>query len=432
MNLTTVILAAGHGKRMKTTCPKISHTLGGKPLLQHVIDLALTLDSQKIIPVISPDFQQKDNFSHEKVTFAVQKVAKGTGDAVKSALDHIGDNESVLILLGDVPLLTIETVQKFLQKFTLLPHDIHVMSFSPYYANAYGRLITEDDCVLEIKEFADANEEERKLRLCNSGIFALKGALLKELIKNLQPDNNQSEYYLTDIVKMAKDKGISTRHMCVDANEVKGINTLVDLAKAENIWQNRERAKHMLQGVKLIDPKTVTFHYDTIIESDVVIEPHVIFGPNVVVKKEAAIYGFCHLSDVSVGVKAKVGPFARIRGGAKLEEEAEVGNFVEVKKSHFGVRAKAKHLSYLGDCILEEKVNVGAGTITCNYDGVKKSTTHLKKGAFIGSNTSLVAPVVIGEAALVGAGSVITKDVPDGMLALGRCHQVIKTRKIKE
>ncbi|MBA3813748.1 MAG: bifunctional UDP-N-acetylglucosamine diphosphorylase/glucosamine-1-phosphate N-acetyltransferase GlmU [Alphaproteobacteria bacterium] len=438
MDLQVVVLAAGQGTRMKSDTPKILHPLGGRPVFHYALDLAQRMTPQEVIVVVSPSLKELDiPFSHQTV---VQQPALGTGDAVKWALPHLNKKGHVLILFGDTPLILKET----LDRMTDLAHArpdmaVILLGMRPLDKQNYARLVLNDKGELEtVIEYKDATPAQKEISLCNSGVMLVRGDLLDDLLSALKPDNAAKEYYLTDLVKIARKEGHACGIVEGESSEFMGINTRQDLAKAENILQNRWRYEAMTAGVTLMDPNQVYLSYDTTIESDVTIHPFVVLGTGVEIEKGAEILSFCQLSDTHVGPQAVVGPFARLRGGVQLSERAEVGNFVEVKNSTFGSKAKAKHLSYIGDTQVGSKANIGAGTITCNYDGFSKFKTHIGEGVFIGSNSSLIAPLSIGDNAIIGAGSVITKDIESGALGVARGKQInlekgaIKFREVRK
>jgi len=421
--LQIVILAAGHGTRMQSDLPKVLHPLGGRPALYYVLDLAHKMNPQEVVLVVSPNLKEtKTPFSHKTV---VQHPALGTGDAVKCALPHLKAEGYVLVLFGDTPLIRKETLDTMLDLAHRKPdRAVILLGMCPKDKQNYARLLLNDSGELEeVIEHKDLKPQQRDLALCNSGVALIRGDLLEILLSSLTPNNAANEYYLTDLVKIARSKGYTCGVVEGEASEFMGINTRKDLAQAEASLQERWRDHAMNKGVTLLDPKTTYFSYDTKLENDIIIHPCVVIGTGVIIEKGAEIFSFCRMSDSHIGPRAVVGPFAHLRGGVHLQEEAEIGNFVEVKKSTFGPKSKAKHLSYIGDTEIGAKSNIGAGTITCNYDGFLKSKTHIGTGVFIGSNSSLVAPISIGDFAIVGAGSVVTKNVESGSLALTRCDQ---------
>lgn len=422
-NLQIVILAAGHGTRMKSTTPKILHHLGGRPVLHYVFDLAQNLTSEKSILVSSPALKEYEiPFPHHCV---IQDPAQGTGDAVKFALPYLKEEGHVLVLFGDTPLVQKETVERVLEYANNKPDvAIVLLGMRPLDKQKYARLIVnERNELTEVVEHKDLTDAQREISLCNSGVMLVRADLLRDLLSSLTPQNKAQEYYLTDLVKIACAKGYTCGFVEGEASEFMGINTRYDLSCAERVLQNRWRMKAMEEGVTLFDPETIYLSYDTKLAADVEIHPFVVFGPGVTLESGAQVLSFCRISQSHLGENSVVGPFAHLRGGVSLQEKAEVGNFVEVKKSTFGPQAKAKHLSYIGDTKIGSKANIGAGVITCNYDGFQKSKTLVGEGAFVGSNSSLIAPLSIGDYAMVAAGSVVTKDVEKGDLTIARTLQ---------
>ncbi len=369
----------------------------------------------------------RDRAEEAGAAAALQDPPQGTGDAVKMAADALSDFDGdVIVLYADTPLIRPGTISAV---FDALAGGagVSVLGFEPDEPGAYGRLIEtrsgDLDAIVEAKE---ATPEQLEVRLCNSGVLAADSRLLFELLGEVTNDNAKGEYYLTDVVELARKRGLTAKAVRGSENEVLGVNSRVDLAAAEAAFQARRRYEAMVEGVTLTAPETVHFAYDTVIENDVIIEPNVVFGPGVTVRSGATIRAFSHLEGADVAGGCEVGPYARLRPGAVLETGAKIGNFVEVKKSRIGEGAKANHLSYIGDGDVGAKANIGAGTIFCNYDGFFKNKTIVGEGAFIGSNASLVAPVTIGAGAMTGSGSVISADVPDGALALTRPEQKTK------
>lgn len=423
--LHIVILAAGQGTRMKSDLPKILHPLGGRPLLYYVLDLAQQMNSQDTVLVVSPVLKDIETpFSHKTV---VQHPARGTGDAIKCALPHLKEEGHVLVLYGDTPLIQPETLDRLILLSQNQPElAVILLGMSPQDAQGYARLLLNERGDLEdVVEYKDLTPSQKEIPLCNSGVMLIRADLLGTFLPSLTANNAAKEYYLPDLVKIARQQGYACGVVEGDTSEFMGINTQQDLAQAEAVLQERWRDQAMTAGVTLKDPNHVYFSYDTKVDSDITIHPFVVLGPGVVLEKGAEIFPFCQLSDTHVGQGAHVGPFAHLRGGVILQEKAEIGNFVEVKKSTFGVRAKAKHLSYIGDAEIGSHANIGAGTITCNYDGFHKSKTSIGEGVFIGSNCALVAPLSIGDHAIVGAGSVVTKDVESHGLAIARGNQTV-------
>lgn len=421
--LQVVILAAGQGTRMKSDIPKVLHSLGGRPVLHYVLDLAHQMIPQDVILVVSPSLQDINTpFLHQTV---VRHPSLGTGDAAKGALPYLKKEGYVLILFGDTPLILKETLNRMIDLAQSRPETaVILLGMYPFDKQNYARLVLNDKGDLEdVIEFKDLTPSQEKISLCNSGVMLVRGNLLESFLSILTPNNAAKEYYLTDLVKIARREGHTCAIVEGESSEFMGINTRQDLAKAEGILQDRWRDKAMTEGITLIDPQNTYLSYDTTLEPDVILHPFVVLGANVKIEKGAEILPFCRLSDATIGPQAIVGPFAHLRGGVHLHEGAQVGNFVEVKNSTFGSNAKAKHLSYIGDTEMGAKANVGAGTITCNYDGFRKSKTHIGEGAFIGSNSSLVAPLSIGDYAIVGAGSIVTHDVENHALVIARSKQ---------
>lgn len=423
--LAVIILAAGQGTRMKSSLPKILHPLGGKAMVHHVIDVALSLDPSQVIVVVSPTLDQDRVRGGRDIDVVIQEEPLGTGDAVKSALSRLSPEvEDVLVLCGDVPLIIAEDLKHFIAGRRHNAKDILMLAMDLDNPRQYGRLITQRDSVQSIVEYKDLTPEQRGIHLCNSGIYMVPRLILGKILECLKADNAAQEYYLTDIVAHAGDHGVETRYVLAQEPEtLHGINNRIELSMAELSFQERWRRHHMLEGVTLLDPSTTYFSHDTIIGKDTIVYPNVVFGSGVIIGENAVVYPGCFLVNSTLGNSTKVGPYAHLREGTILDEAAEVGNFVECKKTYFAPKAKAKHLSYLGDTQVGQGANVGAGTITCNYDGFKKSQTIIEEGAFIGSNSALVAPVRIGKGAMVSAGSTVTKDVPSGALAVARSRQ---------
>jgi bifunctional UDP-N-acetylglucosamine pyrophosphorylase/glucosamine-1-phosphate N-acetyltransferase len=422
--LQVVVLAAGQGTRMKSELPKILHSLGGRPVLHYVLDLAHQIANQDITLVVSPSLKDiVTPFPHQTV---VQHPAQGTGDAVKWALPHLKTDGHTLILFGDTPLILKETIDRMVALAHSSPEmAVILLGMRPLDKQNYARLLLNEKGELEeVVEYKDATPAQHEISLCNSGVMLVRSDLLDSLLNALTPQNAAKEYYLTDLVKIARNQGYSCGMVEGDFSEFMGINTRQDLAIAEGILQHRWRQKAMTNGVTLIDPQTVYLSYDTHLESDVILHPCVVLSPGVKIEKGAEILPFCRMSETHIESRAVVGPFAHLRGGVHLHEKAEIGNFVEAKNVTFGPQAKAKHLSYIGDATIGTKSNIGAGTITCNYDGFSKFKTHIGEGVFIGSNSCLVAPLTIGDETIVGAGSVVTQDVEKGTLVIARSQQI--------
>ncbi len=425
---TAIILAAGMGTRMNSSLPKVLHPIGGKAMVHHVIDLAQTIQMDQVIVVASPYLDQNKLKSDRLIDVVVQEDPKGTGDAVRVALSAVADDEQdILILSGDVPLIEFETLQPLFEKRQSCPHDLLVLAMRVDDPRQYGRLITDGDVVSEIVEFKDATPEQRDINLCNAGVYLAPVKILRQLIPQLSAENAAGELYLTDCIALSQENGFTARYVETPAPEtLNGVNNRVELAQAEQIMQKRWRQRMMLSGVTLLDPDSVYFSHDTIIGKDTIIHPHVTFGCGVIIGNDVTVLPFCHMAQCAVNAGASIGPFAHLRTGAVIGEQAAVGNFVEIKDTTLGAKAKVKHLSYLGNAEIGARANIGAGTITCNYDGFNKSPTYVGEDAFVGSNTSLVAPVQIGEGAIVAAGSVITDNVPEHSLGIARQQQTNK------
>jgi len=425
--IAVIILAAGQGTRMKSDLHKVLHPVAGRPMLLHLLASAATLSPQRQVVVVGAGREQVEAVvAGRNVAIAVQKQQLGTGHAVAQAKEALhGFAGDVLILYGDVPLVRPETMRAMIDRLNR-GDEVRavVLGFRPDDPAAYGRIIADGQGVIQkMVEYKDATEAERAVTLCNSGLMAVRAAELFVLLDSIGNDNAAGEYYLPDIVMLP---GAPSAVIETDAGEVAGVNSRVELAGVEAAWQARRRIEAMQGGVTLTAPDTVHFSHDTQLARDVIVGPHVVFGPGVVVEEGAIIHAFSHLEGAVVRSGANIGPYARLRPGADIGEDARVGNFVEVKKSTLARGAKANHLSYIGDATVGEDANIGAGTITCNYDGFGKYETVIGAGAFIGSNSALVAPVVIGTGAIVGAGSTVTRDVSPDALALVRPDQVEK------
>ena len=422
-----VILAAGQGTRMRSDTHKVLHPIASRPLLLHLLDRVDSVGADKRVIVVGKGREQVEAaISGRDVAIAVQAEQKGTGHAVQqaaSALEHY--DGPVLILYADTPFVEAETLARMIDR---LNGDggpgVVVLGSRPADPLKYGRIILgKDDQIAKMVEYKDANEEERAVRLCNSGMMAVRAADLFRWLGKVGNDNAAHEYYLPDIVNIAAAEGREAVVIEGDPYEAAGVNSRAELAHLELEWQRRRREQALDEGATLIDPESVWFAYDTKLGRDVTVEPHVVFGPGVEIADGATIHAFSHIEGAIIGAKASIGPFARIRPGTRLADRTKVGNFVELKKATIGEGAKVNHLSYVGDASVGERANIGAGTITCNYDGFGKYRTVIGAGAFIGSNTALVAPVTIGDGAVVGAGSVITQDVEADSLAVERTEQ---------
>ena len=430
--LAAIILAAGQGTRMKSDLHKVLHPIAGKPMLHHLLDTVATLGAAQSVVVVGKGREQVESaVAGRPVSIAVQDPQHGTGHAVQQAETALADfvanhpDGDIVILYGDVPLVPAATMQAMVKRLHADDEPaVVVLGFEPEDTLSYGRVIADESGLInKMVEHKDANPEERATRLCNSGLMAAKAKDLFRLLARVTNDNAAGEYYLVDIVNIARDDGRASAVVKTDPFDVTGVNSRAELAGLEAGWQQRRRAAAMADGVSLVAPETVWFSHDTQIANDVRVEPNVVFGPGVSVAKGATIRAFSHLEGAIVGEGCEVGPYARLRPGAVLGAKAKVGNFVEMKKAVLGAGAKVNHLSYIGDAEVGAGANIGAGTITCNYDGFFKYKTVIGEGAFIGSNSALVAPVSIGAGAIVGAGSTLTKDVTSGALALVRPAQ---------
>ena len=424
-----IVLAAGEGTRMRSARPKVLHVVAGRTLLGHVLTAVKMTETAAVAVVIGPEHADvsalvRANFAATQVF--TQNERRGTAHAVLAARAAIEKGaDDILVIFGDTPLIRPETLAK-LRGALAQGAAVAVLGFKPADPTGYGRLVTQGNELIFIVEHADATEQERAIALCNGGLMAFDGKSALNILDRIGNANAKGEFYLTDAVKIARDMKLKTVALEVTEDEVSGINTKAQLAGAEATMQQRLRQAALEAGVTLVAPETVHLAADTKLGRDVTIEPYVVFGMGVTVEDGATIRSFSHLTGAHVGKNAIVGPYARLRPGARLEEGVHIGNFVEVKEATIEAGAKANHLSYIGDARVGAGANIGAGTITCNYDGAAKHRTDIGKGAFIGSNSALVAPVKIGDGAYVGSGSVITKDVPADALAVGRGRQTVK------
>jgi bifunctional UDP-N-acetylglucosamine pyrophosphorylase / glucosamine-1-phosphate N-acetyltransferase len=434
-----IILAAGEGTRMKSAIPKVMHPVAGQPMIAHLLGALRPLTPAATVVVIG---QKMDSVAQTVASAetVIQDPPLGTGDAVRVALNALdgrlapqGDIENVLVLYGDTPLLRGETLAQLLTEQARAPAAILLAGMRPADPSPYGRLLSAPDGgILRIVEAADATPEQYAIGLVWGGLMLIRGCHICELVDRLDRNNAKREFYLTAIVGLATSRGLQCGAIELPAEELIGINTRAELAEAEALMQSRLRHAAMAAGATLVAPETVFLSADTRLGRDVVVEPNVTFGPGVSVGEGALIRSFCHLEGAVVGAGAQVGPFARLRPGAVLEEEVHLGNFVEVKSARLGAGAKANHLTYIGDAEVGARTNIGAGTITCNYDGFNKFRTTIGEDVFIGSNTALVAPVTVGNGAYVAAGSVVTDDVPADALSIARARQVDKPGRASE
>ncbi|QPM89263.1 bifunctional UDP-N-acetylglucosamine diphosphorylase/glucosamine-1-phosphate N-acetyltransferase GlmU [Pseudooceanicola algae] len=437
MSTALVILAAGMGTRMNSDLPKVLHEIAGAPMLAHAMLSGLSQEPSRVIVVAGHGAEAVTAAAEEVTPFAqivLQEAQNGTAHAVDQARAALADFDGdVLVLYGDTPFVRPETLEAM--KAARARHDVVVLGFEAADPGRYGRLVMDGQHLDRIVEFKDASEEERRINLCNSGLVCANAELLFDLISAVGDNNASGEYYLTDIVGLARDRGLSAGAVTCDEAETMGINSRAELARAEAAYQARARETALEDGVTLLAPQTVHFAYDTVIGRDSVVEPNVVFGPGVTVESGARIRAFSHLEGCHVSRGGLIGPYARLRPGAELAEDVHIGNFVEVKAARIDRAAKINHLTYIGDAEVGQETNIGAGTITCNYDGVFKHVTRIGARAFIGSSSILVAPVSIGDEAMTAAGSVITRDVEPGALALARPRQETKpgmARKLME
>ncbi len=434
-SLLVVILAAGEGTRMASKLPKVLHKVAGRSMLHHVLEATRAAGASDVAVVIGPDREDVAAEAHHVAPHAqvfVQRDRLGTAHAVlaaRAALEKGADD--VLVLYADTPLVTPATLLR-LRAPLAAGAGVAVLGFRPADPTGYGRLVTDGDALLAIREEKDANTEERAIGFCNAGLMALSGAKALSLLERIGNSNAKGEYYLTDAVELCREDGLPATAIVADVEEVAGVNSRVQLAEAEAIMQDRLRRAAMMGGATLVAPHTVFFSADTRLGRDVMVEPHVVFGPGVTVADDVVIHSFCHLEGASLAPGVSIGPYARLRPGTRLEEGVRIGNFVETKASHIEAGAKVNHLSYVGDAHVGARANLGAGTITCNYDGFGKYRTEIGEGAFIGVNSALVAPVTIGKGAFVGTGAVVTQNVPEDALALARSRQLVKEGWAKE
>ena len=424
-----IVLAAGEGTRMRSARPKVLHAIAGRSLLAHVLNAIDGAGGCAVAIITGPKYDEiavETRRVTPRAELFVQAERLGTAHAVLAARPAIVTGaDDILVIFGDTPLVRSQSLIA-LRAALAAGAAVAVLGFRAADPSGYGRLVMRGNDLAAIREEQDANAEERKITLCNGGLMALAGDRALAILERIGNANRKREYYLSDAVAIARDMGFKAAVIEAEEDDVRGINSKAQLAEAEAVLQQRLRRAALEAGVTLVAPETVFLSADTKFGKDVVVEPNVVFGPGVVVEDGAVIHAFSHLAGAHVGPRVSVGPFARLRPGTKLGEGARIGNFVEVKEAVIEAGAKANHLSYIGDARVGEGANVGAGTITCNFDGAKKHRTDIGKGAFIGSNSALVAPVKIGDGAYVGSGSVITEDVPADALALGRGQQTVK------
>ncbi|MCK0148784.1 bifunctional UDP-N-acetylglucosamine diphosphorylase/glucosamine-1-phosphate N-acetyltransferase GlmU [Marivita sp. S6314] len=428
MSIALVLLAAGKGTRMESDRPKVLHKIGGAPLLHHAMLSASALEPERTVVVTGhgTDLVEAAAKAFDAdATTVLQAEQLGTAHAVAQAKDALdGFDGDVIVLYGDTPFISTETLDDMIK--ARADHDVVVLGFDAADPGRYGRLIMDDTALSKIVEYKDASPEERAVTLCNSGVVCAKRTVLFDLIDAVDNNNASGEYYLTDIVEIANTRGLKATAVTCDEAETLGINSRAELAAAEAAFQRTTRAAMMKSGVQMQAPDTVFFSYDTVIGRDAEIEPNVVFAPGVTVESNARIRAFSHLEGAHVSQGATVGPFARLRPGAELAENVHIGNFVEIKNATVDEGAKVNHLTYIGDAEIGARSNIGAGTITCNYDGVMKHKTTIGQDVFIGSNTMLVAPVTVGDEAMTATSTTVTKNVPHGAMAIGRVDQTNK------
>jgi bifunctional UDP-N-acetylglucosamine pyrophosphorylase/glucosamine-1-phosphate N-acetyltransferase len=422
-----IILAAGKGTRMQSNTPKVMHQIGHKPMLGHVIDTAKQAGLAPITVVCADGMSQIENYAQEHdAGIAIQQNQLGTGDAVLSAENSLKQFEgNLLVLYGDTPLISAATLHHMLD---CLKNDANtaavVLGFTPDDAGSYGRLLVNADNILErIIEAHEASDAELAITFCNAGVMALRGNIAWDILHAIDNKNAKQEFYLTDAIEIIRKKGLRARAVAAKTYEVMGVNSKTELAQAEAVFQTKKREMMMASGVTLQDPTSVYFAHDTSVAADCIIEPNVFFGEGVAIGARCHIRAYSHIEGAVIGVDSVIGPFARLRAGTNISEKVRIGNFVEIKKSEIDTGAKVSHLSYIGDASIGEGANIGAGTITCNYDGYNKYRTMIGAQVFIGSNSALVAPLTIGDGAMVAAGSVITENIAPDALALARTRQ---------
>lgn len=429
-NLAILILAAGKGSRMKSAVPKVLHKIAGRSMIEHVVAAAEALSPQKIIAILSPSMDSVAAIVQPHPT-VIQKEANGTGGAVACTLPLLKNfTGDVLVLYGDVPLVSSDTLQQLYDHHKAGDFGATILAMVPPNPTGYGRLFQNPDGTLnKIIEEADATEDEKLVRLCNSGLMIIKAEYALKFIPELTPNNKQGELYLTDLPLILKDHNIKTGIIRGAFAELRGVNTRAQLAELEAAWQDKKRQEMMDNGVTLQDPATIYFHYDTKINADTIIGAHNVFGAGVEISENVEIKNFCHLEGVKIHSGAVIGPFARIRPHSVIGKNVKIGNFVEVKESILHDDVKASHLSYIGDAELQSNVNFGCGAITVNYDGIKKHKTKIGKNVMVGSNSSLIAPITIGDDAYIAAGSTVTESVEAQSLVIARARQVTKPNR---
>jgi len=428
MGLSIIVLAAGQSRRFVSSTSKVMHKIAGKEIISFVNDITKKIRHEQLVYIVN----EQNIFDIKKIApsahFLIQVEQNGTGGAVKIALNDIPTTGTSLILYGDTPFLSLDSINKMLE---LMKNNgdagIVILAAKIEKPNKYGRIFLHKtgEKVEKLIEFSDCDQEQLKNNICNSGIMLIRNEYLHSFLPMIKNNNLQNEYYLTDIVNLAASHNVKTYHVMIEETEMIGINSREELAEAENIWQNRKRIEFLEHGVTMIDPKTVYFSYDTKIGHDVIIEPSVYFGEGVEIESGCTIRSFSHITGTKIASASSIGPFARIRPGTVIGENVKIGNFVELKNSKIANKVKIGHLSYIGDADIGENANLGAGSITCNYDGIAhKNVTRVGKNVSIGSNCSLIAPIQIGDNAIIGAGSVVTENVATNELAIGRSRQI--------
>ena len=434
MSTALIILAAGKGTRMNSDLPKVLHPIAHASMLEHAMAAGRALDPERNVVVAGHEAELVRAAVaeiDETAQVVLQEEQLGTGHAVQQAREALqGFVGDVVVLYGDTPFVSQDTLERMVSARSRA--DLVILGFEAADPARYGRLVMDGDSLEKIVEYKDATDAERAITFCNSGLMACDADVMFRLLGKVGNDNASGEYYLTDLVELARDEGLAVTAVSCPEDETLGVNSRNDLATADAVFQSRARAELLDLGVTLMAPETVYLAFDTIVGRDTVIEPNVVFGPGVTVESGALIRAFSHLEGCHVSRGAKIGPYARLRPGAELAEDTHVGNFVEIKNAEIAAGAKVNHLSYIGDASVGEATNIGAGTITCNYDGVMKHRTEIGARAFIGSNTCLVAPIKVGDDAMTATGAVITKNVEDGDLAIARAEQTNKPGRARK
>ena len=426
MQIASIILSAGKGTRMRSDFPKTFHKIAGKKMIDWVIDVNKSINPDKII-IVGANREHYSTYIDD-YDIIIQDKPLGTGDAVKKAKNHFSKfNGVILVCYGDTPFLTKNTLKKLVKSISIKKNNIALTYFNKDEKNSYGKIILSEN-KKPIKVLED-KKSISNIKLCNGGLIAFQSKDLYKLLSKLELNSLSNEYFLTDLVEIAAKKSMKIDLIKIDENEILGVNDKIELYKAEKIAQKKIRDSFFSIGVTLLDPETIYFAHDTIIEKDVIIHPNVVIGNNVKIKKNSEIYSFTHLAECIINENVKIGPFARIRGFSDIATNSKIGNYVEIKKTKLGKNVKINHLSYIGDSNVGSNSNIGAGSITCNFDGYKKHKTVIGKDTFIGSNSTLIAPIKIGDNATVGAGSVITENIPKNSLSIARKRQVNKQNK---